>query len=287
MSATIISGKEVSKKIKQELAQKANLLKAKYDLTAGLAVVLVGDNPASQVYVRNKEKGCELVGIYSEKHELPADTPQEKLLALIERLNHDQNIHGILVQLPLPDHIDEKAVLTAITPDKDVDGFHPYNVGKLMVGEAQFVPCTPQGIMVLLKETGVELVGKQAVVVGRSNIVGKPVALLLLQEHATVTICHSRSKPLAEQTLRADVLVAAIGRPKFITADMVKPGAVVIDVGVNRLPDGKLCGDVDYEAVAEKASAITPVPGGVGPMTIAMLLSNTLKSAVLHKGIVE
>lgn len=285
MSAKIISGKEVSARIKQELAQEVGLLKTKHNLTPGLAVVLVGENPASQVYVRNKEKACELVGVYSEKHELPADTDQDTLLTLIDQLNKDDKIHGILVQLPLPDHIEEAAVLEAIRPDKDVDGFHPYNMGKLMVGEAPFVPCTPQGIMVLLKESGMDLKGKEAVIIGRSNIVGKPVALLLLQEHATVTICHSRTKPLSEQTLRADVLVAAIGRPKFVTADMVKEGAVVIDVGVNRLPDGKLCGDVDYDAVVEKASAITPVPGGVGPMTIAMLISNTVKSAKSHKGI--
>ncbi len=287
MSAKVISGKEVAARIKQELAREVGLLKTKYNVTPGLAVVLVGEDPASQVYVRNKEKGCDLVGIYSEKHVLPADVPQDKLMSLIEQLNNDAKIHGILVQLPLPEQIDSQAVLEAIRADKDVDGFHPYNVGKLMVGEARFVPCTPQGIMVLLKESGMDLKGKQAVIIGRSNIVGKPVALLLLQEHATVTICHSRTKPLSEQTLRADVLVAAIGRPRFVTADMVKPGAVVIDVGVNRLPDGKLCGDVDYDAVAEKAGAITPVPGGVGPMTIAMLLSNTVKSARLHNNIVE
>ncbi len=287
MSAKVISGKEVSARIKQELALEVELLKTKYDIIPGLAVILVGENPASQVYVRNKEKGCELVGIYSEKHILPADVAQDKLLSLIEQLNNDDKIHGILVQLPLPEHIDETKVLEAISTDKDVDGFHPYNVGQLMVGAAKFVPCTPQGIMVLLKESGMDLVGKQAVIIGRSNIVGKPVALLLLQEHATVTICHSRTKPLSEQTLKADVLIAAIGRPKFVTADMVKPGAVVIDVGVNRLPDGKLCGDVDYAAVAEIASAITPVPGGVGPMTIAMLLSNTVKSAKLYNNIVD
>jgi methylenetetrahydrofolate dehydrogenase (NADP+)/methenyltetrahydrofolate cyclohydrolase len=285
MSAKIISGTEISKKIKQELAQEVGLLKTKYDLTPGLAVVLVGENPASQVYVRMKEKGCELVGIYSEKHELPADITQDKLLELIDRLNRDEKIHGILVQLPLPGQINAEEVLEAISPDKDVDGFHPYNVGQLLVGKPGFVPCTPLGVIHMLKESGVDLVGKQAVVVGRSNIVGKPVALLLLQEHATVTVCHSRTKPLAEVTRRADVLVAAIGRPRMITADMVKPGAVVIDVGVNRLPDGKLCGDVDFEAVVQKAAAISPVPGGVGPMTIAMLLSNTVKSAKLHKGI--
>ncbi len=286
MSAAIISGKKISKKIKQELAQKVSVLKTKHELVPGLAVVLVGENPASQVYVRNKEKACALVGVYSEKHELPADVSQNVLLKLIDQLNNNDKIHGILVQLPLPPQIDSQLVLEAIAPDKDVDGFHPYNIGKLLVGEEKFVPCTPQGIITLLKESGVDLVGKKAVIIGRSNIVGKPVALLLLQEHATVTICHSRTKPLAEETSRADILVAAIGKPKFVTADMVKAGAVVIDVGVNRLPDGKLCGDVDFDAVVDKVSAITPVPGGVGPMTIAMLLSNTVKSAKLHKGIV-
>jgi len=241
--------------------------------------VLVGEDPASQVYVRNKEKACISVGMYSEVHRLPEATTQDELLALIAELAANRRIHGILVQLPLPKHIDEKAVIAAIPPEKDVDGFHPVSVGNMVIGDECFLPCTPAGIIELIKRTGIDLVGKHAVVVGRSNIVGKPVAMLLLQEHATVTICHSRTPDLAAITRQADVLVAAVGRAKMIKREHVKPGAVVIDVGVNRLPDGRLAGDVDYDDVLETASYITPVPGGVGPMTITMLLLNTLRSA--------
>ncbi len=279
MSAEIISGREIAKTIRQELAQEVASLQSQHNLTPGLAVVLVGENPASQVYVRMKEKGCNEVGIYSEKHLLPADAGQEQLLGLVQQLNADPKIHGILVQLPLPEQINAQLVLEAISPDKDVDGFHPYNVGKLLVGEPAFVSCTPFGVMKMLEYSGVQLKGKRAVVVGRSNIVGKPVALLLLQQHATVTICHSRTVDLPSVTRRAEVLIAAVGRPKMITADMVSEGTVVIDVGVNRLEDGTLAGDVDFETVKEKAAAISPVPGGVGPMTIAMLLSNTVQAA--------
>lgn len=285
MSAQIISGTQIAKQIRQELAEEVAQLKANHDLTPGLAVVLVGDNPASKVYVNMKEKGCHEVGIYSEKHTLPADTTEEQLLELVEQLNNDPKIHGILVQLPLPKQINEKKILLAIATSKDVDGFHPYNVGKLAVGEDTFVACTPAGVIKMLEYSGVELKGKRAVVVGRSNIVGKPAALLLLQEHATVTICHSRTKDLAEVTRQAEVLVAAVGRPKMITADMVSEDAVVIDVGIHRLEDGSLCGDVDFENVKEKVAAISPVPGGVGPMTIAMLLSNTVKAAKNTKGL--
>ncbi|MBI5788047.1 MAG: bifunctional methylenetetrahydrofolate dehydrogenase/methenyltetrahydrofolate cyclohydrolase FolD [Candidatus Schekmanbacteria bacterium] len=285
MSAQIISGNQISKKIRQELAAQIVELKAKHNLTPGLAVVLVGENPASQVYVNMKEKGCTEVGIYSEKHLLPKDATQSQLMDLIDKLNNDPKIHGILVQLPLPKQLDEKEVLNAISPAKDVDGFHPYNVGKLLVGEPTFVACTPFGVIKMLEYSGIEIKGKRAVVVGRSNIVGKPVALLLLQKDATVTVCHSRTKDLAAETRRAEILIAAIGKPKFITADMVSEGTVVIDVGVNRLDDGSLAGDVDFEAVKEKAAAISPVPGGVGPMTIAMLLSNTVQAAKDSQGI--
>lgn len=275
--AKIIDGKAIASDIKEELKQQVQSLREE-GTVPGLAVVLVGEDPASQTYVRMKEKTCKEVGLHSEVHRLDRATSQEELLDLIEDLNNDDAIHGILVQLPLPDHIDEKKVLKAIQLAKDVDGFHPENVGNLVTGDECFVPCTPQGVMVLLERSGVDLKGKNAVIIGRSNIVGKPVAHLLLDKHATVTICHSRTKDLKEEALRADVLVVAIGRPKMVTGDMVKEGAVVIDVGVNRLEDG-LVGDVDFEAAKERASAITPVPGGVGPMTIAMLIQNTIEAS--------
>jgi len=275
----LIDGKVVSQHIRDEIAQGAEKLKSEKGITPGLAAVLVGDDPASEIYVRNKRKACAAVGIYSEEHKLPAETTEEELLALVDKLNNDPKIHGILVQLPLPGHINEPKVLRAVSPLKDVDGFHPYNVGLLIEGNPRFISCTPHGIIKMLDYYNIDIEGKQAVIVGRSNIVGKPVSMLLLHRHATVTICHSRTKPLDEVTRRADILVAAIGRANFITADMVKEGAVVIDVGINRNDEGKLTGDVDYENIKDKASYITPVPGGVGPMTIAMLLWNTLESA--------
>ncbi|MEM7008075.1 MAG: bifunctional methylenetetrahydrofolate dehydrogenase/methenyltetrahydrofolate cyclohydrolase FolD [Thermodesulfobacteriota bacterium] len=277
--AEIIDGKKVSEHIRAEIAQGVEKLKDETGITPGLAAVLVGDDPASEIYVRNKRKACATAGMYSEEHKLPAETKEQELLNLVDRLNNDPNIHGILVQLPLPDHIDETKVLRAVTPLKDVDGFHPYNVGLLVEGNPRFISCTPHGIIKMLEFYNIDITGKEAVVVGRSNIVGKPVSMLLLHRHATVTICHSRTKPLEEVTRTADILVAAIGRANFITGDMVKDGAVVIDVGINRNEDGKLVGDVDFEAVSQKASYITPVPGGVGPMTISMLLWNTLESA--------
>ncbi len=281
MMAVIIDGKAVSQKVKEDAAAKAAALKQKGIIPA-LAVVLVGENPASQVYVRNKVKACAFCGIRSEQILLPADTAEEELLAVVERLNRDDSIHGILVQLPLPKQIDETKILRAISPLKDVDAFHPVNVGKIMIGDYDFLPCTPAGCMELLKAAGVSAAGKHAVVVGRSNIVGKPMAMLLLHDNATVTICHSKTPDLKEECLRADILIAAVGREKVITADMVKPGAAVIDVGMNRNAEGKLCGDVDFAAVKEVAGAITPVPGGVGPMTIAMLMQNTVKAASLR-----
>ncbi len=277
--AAIIDGKLVSAQLRQELKEQTSAFIAKTGITPGLAVILVGDDPASAVYVRNKHRACEEVGMYSAVHKLPAETSEEELLALIDKLNDDDAIHGILVQLPLPKHISEERVVLAIDPSKDVDAFHPSNVGKIMLGNYRFLPCTPAGVMALLWHYEIEVEGKHCVVVGRSNIVGKPQALLLLEKNGTVTVCHSRTKNLADITRQADILVAAVGRPRFITADMVKDDAVVIDVGINRLPDGKLCGDVDFAAVEEKAAAITPVPGGVGPMTITMLLQNTLRAA--------
>ncbi|TFG77138.1 MAG: bifunctional methylenetetrahydrofolate dehydrogenase/methenyltetrahydrofolate cyclohydrolase FolD [Thermodesulfobacteriales bacterium] len=277
--AEIIDGKKVSEHIRAEIAEGVEKLKEETGITPGLAAVLVGEDPASEIYVRNKRKACADAGIYSEEHKLPAETTEQELLNLVDRLNNDLNIHGILVQLPLPDHINEAKILRAVTPLKDVDGFHPYNVGLLVEGNPSFISCTPHGIIKMLEFYNIDIAGKQAVIVGRSNIVGKPVSMLLLHRHATVTICHSRTKPLDEVTRRADILVAAIGRANFITADMVKEGAVVIDVGINRNEEGKLTGDVDFEAVSQKASYITPVPGGVGPMTISMLLWNTLESA--------
>lgn len=278
MAAKIIDGKAISAKIKEEMKREVAELRGT-GIFPGLAVILVGENPASVVYVRNKGKACHDVGIHSEEHRLTGNTSEEDLLRLIDRLNKDDKINGILVQLPLPKHINEKKILEAISQDKDVDGFHPYNVGKLMIGEPIFVPCTPYGVMKMLEYSNIDLTGKNAVIVGRSNIVGKPMAMLLLQKNATVTICHSKTKDLAGVCRSADILVAAIGKDRFVKADMVKDGAVVVDVGINRLPDGKLVGDVDYDAVAQKAGYITPVPGGVGPMTITMLLYNTIQSA--------
>ena len=276
--ATILSGKTVSARIKENLKKEIEELKTR-GILPGLAVVIVGEDPASKVYVGRKEAMCEELGMHSEKFALPEDTTQEELLALVEKLNSDPSIHGILVQLPLPKHLDEKAVINTIRPEKDVDAFHPVNVGKIMIGDYDFVPCTPAGIMELIAESGVEIDGKTCVVVGRSNIVGKPMSMLLLHKNGTVTTCHSRTKNLAEVTKTADILVAAVGKANFITKDMVKPGAVVIDVGMNRLEDGRLVGDVDFENVEKIAGAITPVPGGVGPMTIAMLMQNTFTAA--------
>ena len=278
MAATIIDGKALAAKCKEEIREKVGALKRR----PGLAVIIVGDNPASRIYVNHKKKDCAECGIYSEEYALLANASQAELLELIGALNAREDIDGILVQLPLPPQFDEKTVLDAIAPDKDVDCFHPYNVGKLMIGEPRFLPCTPAGVMRMLQEYGVDPKGKHAVVVGRSNIVGKPQAMLLLQRHATVTICHSRTPNLGAFTRQADILVAAVGKRDLITADMVKEGAVVIDVAMNRKEDGKLCGDVDFTPVAEKASHITPVPGGVGPMTRVMLLENTLTAALGH-----
>jgi len=278
--AHIIDGKAISAAVRAEITEETKALIAETGLTPGLAVVIVGNDPASQVYVRNKRKACTEVGFYSEAYELPEETTQEELEALVDKLNLDPKIHGILVQLPLPRHLDEQRILLRIRPEKDVDAFHPYNVGRIMIGDYNYLPCTPAGVMELLKRSGVDVSGKECVVVGRSNIVGKPMAMLLLQANGTVTICHSRTKNLSETTRRADILVAAIGKPEFFTADMVKEGAVVIDVGMNRRPsDGKLCGDVDFASVEPVASYITPVPGGVGPMTITMLMQNTLRAA--------
>lgn len=276
--ANIIDGKAVSEHVKQRIAQETAQLKQQ-GITPGLAVILVGEDPASQIYVNSKERACAQVGFYSEKHTLPADTSMEQLLALVDRLNKDPKIHGILCQLPLPGHLDETAVIHAIAPEKDVDAFHPVNVGRIMIGDFDFLPCTPAGIMEMLAYEKIDIEGKHCVVVGRSNIVGKPMAMLMLHKNATVTICHSRTRNLADYCRSADILVAAVGKANFITADMVKPGAVVIDVGMNRPAGGKLCGDVDFKQVEQKASYITPVPGGVGPMTIAMLMQNTLTAA--------
>ena len=280
----LIDGKKVSEDTRAEIAKGVEELKESKGVTPGLAAVLVGDDPASEIYVRNKRKACEKVGIYSEEHKLPAETTEEELLALVDKLNNDPKIHGILVQLPLPDHINETNILRNVTPLKDVDGFHPENVGRLVEGNPRFISCTPYGIIKILDYYNIEIKGAEAVVVGRSNIVGKPVGMLLLHRHATVTTCHSRTKDLGEVTRRADILVAAIGRANFITADMVKDGAVVIDVGINRNDEGKLTGDVDFANLSDKVSYITPVPGGVGPMTITMLLWNTLESAKLSAG---
>lgn len=280
--AKIIYGKQISLDIKNELKEKV----AKYKeqgIEITLAVVKVGNDPASAVYVRNKEKACEYVGINSKTLALPEETTEEELLNVVKELNEDKNVNGILVQLPLPKHIDESKVLLTIDSTKDVDGFHPVNVGKMVIGEDTFLPCTPAGIIEMIKRTDIDIEGKECVVIGRSNIVGKPMAMLMLKENATVTIAHSRTKDLKEVTKRADIIVAAIGKAKFVTADYVKEGAVVIDVGMDRDENGKLCGDVDFESVSKVASAITPVPGGVGPMTVTMLLVNCLRSVELNK----
>ena len=279
--AKIIDGKKISAEIRAEIKQETDEFIKEYGYAPGLAVIIVGEDPASQVYVRNKRRACEEVGFYSEAYELPAETTQEELNALVDKLNCDDNIHGILCQLPLPKHLNEKEIIERISPEKDVDAFHPVNVGKIMIGDYSFLPCTPAGVMALLERSGVDINGKECVVVGRSNIVGKPQAMLLLHANGTVTVCHSRTKNLKEVCLRADILVAAIGKADFFTGDMVKEGAVVIDVGMNRRADGKLTGDVDFATVEPKASYITPVPGGVGPMTITMLMKNTLTSAKL------
>ena len=280
----IIDGKAVSKKVKEDVKAECEQLKTK-GITPGLAVIIVGDDPASQVYVHNKEVACEACGFYSVKYALSAETTQDELNALVDKLNKDDKINGILCQLPLPSHLDDKEVINRIDPLKDVDAFHPVNVGAIMIGDYNYLPCTPAGVMELIHSTGIDVSGKKAVVMGRSNIVGKPMAMLLLHENATVEITHSRTQNLADITKEADILVAAIGKAKFVKADMVKDGAVVIDVGMNRDENGKLCGDVDFEAVKDKCSFITPVPGGVGPMTIAMLMKNTLTAAKIQNGI--
>ncbi len=278
-TAKIISGKEIAAQVRSELKREIEELKARAGVTPGLTVVLVGENPASLVYVRNKVKACEEVGIRSTQHKLPDTTTQAELLGLIRDLNASKDVHGILVQLPLPKQIDEEVILEEISPSKDVDGFHPYNMGRLMIGNPLLQPCTPFGVMRLIDSTGIDLSGKEAVVVGRSNIVGKPMAMMLLRRNATVTICHSKTKDLSERVRKADVVVAAVGRAEFVKGDWIKEGAVVIDVGINRTPEGRLVGDVDFEGASERAGFITPVPGGVGPMTIAMLLKNTVEAA--------
>ncbi|MBE6763400.1 MAG: bifunctional methylenetetrahydrofolate dehydrogenase/methenyltetrahydrofolate cyclohydrolase FolD [Ruminococcaceae bacterium] len=282
--AVIIDGKAVSAAVRAEVAAEVEQLKAK-GITPGLAVIIVGDDPASRVYVNNKKKACSEVGMYSEEFALPADTTQEELLALVASLNGRSDINGILCQLPLPKGLSDKDVIEAISPVKDVDAFHAQNVGNIMIGDYRFLPCTPAGVMELLHRAGVEVAGKRCVVIGRSNIVGKPMAMLLLHENGTVTVCHSRTQELAAICREADILVAAVGKAKFVTADMVKPGAAVIDVGMNRDENGKLCGDVDYASVEPIAGYITPVPGGVGPMTIAMLMKNTLMAAKLQNAL--
>lgn len=283
--AKIINGKEVSASVKAAVASETAQLKDDKGLKVGLAVVIVGNNPASRVYVNNKKKACEEVGFQSFEYALDESTTEEQLLDLVNVLNRDNRVNGILVQLPLPAHINETAVINAISPEKDVDAFHPVNVGKIMIGEYSFLPCTPAGVMELIASTGTEIAGKSCVVIGRSNIVGKPMAMLLLHKSGTVTICHSKTQNLKEICLGADILVVAVGRANFVTGDMIKEGAVVIDVGMNRLENGKLCGDVEFESAEKKASYITPVPGGVGPMTISMLMKNTLTAAKQQAGI--
>lgn len=282
--AQIIDGKAISAAVKEQVKQETQVLKEN-GISVGLAVVIVGNDPASRVYVNNKKKACETVGFESFEYALPEETTQEELIDLVKKLNNDEKVNGILVQLPLPKHINETAVINTIVPEKDVDAFHPENVGHIMIGDYKFLPCTPAGVIEMLDQSGIEIDGKNCVVIGRSNIVGKPMSMLLLKRNGTVTICHSRTKNLAEICRNADILVAAVGKANFVTADMVKDGAVVIDVGMNRLENGKLCGDVDYNACFEKAGYITPVPGGVGPMTIAMLMKNTLTSAKKKKNI--
>lgn len=277
--AILIDGKAVTAKVREEIKNERADFEKETGIKPGLAVIIVGDDPASQVYVRNKGKACEEVGFYSEIHRLPAETTEEELLALVHSLNENEKIHGILVQSPLPKHLDEALIVNNIRYEKDVDAFHPVNVGKIMIGDYNFLPCTPAGVMELLKAYDIDVTGKEVAVVGRSNIVGKPQAMLMLHANATVTICHSRTKNLKEVLNRADVVVMAIGKAKFLKADMIKEGAVVIDVGMNRDENGKLCGDVDFEECEKKASYITPVPGGVGPMTITMLMKNTLTAA--------
>ena len=279
MTARLIDGKALALQVRERVAIESAAVLAKTGMKPGLATILVGDDPASHLYVKSKQKACDAAGIYIDDHKLPASTTQAELLALIEKENADPRIHGILVQLPLPKHIDSKIVLEAVSPDKDADGFHPYNFGRLVEGHPVFEACTPKGVIKMIESTGVSIEGKRAVVLGRSNIVGKPLALMLLQRNATVTICHSKTKDLPAVCREAELLLVAIGKAKFVTADMVREGAVVIDVGTNRLSDGKVVGDVDFEPVSHKASWISPVPGGVGPMTIAMLLDNTVESA--------
>jgi len=283
--AKIISGKEISAQIREEVKDEVARITEVTGYTPGLAVIQVGENPASTVYVNSKKRACEQVGIKSFGYHLPEEASQEELLDLVDQLNNDINVHGILCQLPLPDHMDESKVLNAILPEKDVDGFHPYNVGLLSQGKKSLVPCTPAGVLEMLTRTGIDISGKECVIVGRSNIVGKPVAQLMLSKNATVTIAHSRTVDLPAVCRRADILIAAVGRPKLITSDYIKTGATVIDVGINRTEEGKLVGDVDFESVSEVAGHITPVPGGVGPMTIAMLLSNTLEAFKKINGI--
>ncbi len=283
--AKLIDGKLVSAQVKEQVREEAQAIYEKHGIKAGLAVVIVGNDPASRVYVNNKKKACEAVGFQSFEYALPEETTQEELLELVETLNNDPKVNGILVQLPVPKQIDDTAIINAIAPEKDVDAFHPENVGRIMIGDYAFLPCTPAGVMELIDSTGVEIAGKKCVVIGRSNIVGKPMAMLLLHRSGTVTICHSRTQDLPSVTREADILVAAVGRANFVTADMVKEGAVVIDVGINRLDNGKLCGDVDFAAVEPKASWITPVPGGAGPMTIAMLMKNTLTAMKKQNGL--
>lgn len=283
--SNIIDGKAVSAQVKERIKEETAKLKEQ-GIAVGLAVVIVGDDPASKVYVRNKKRACEEVGFNSYEYALPAETTEEELLDLVKKLNSDDKVNGILVQLPLPPHLDDKVIINNILPEKDVDAFHPVNVGKIMIGDYSFLPCTPAGVMELIASTGTEIAGKECVVIGRSNIVGKPQAMLLLHKSGTVTICHSKTKNLKEVCSRADILVAAVGRAKMITSDYIKEGAVVIDVGMNRDENGKLCGDVDFEDCKEKAGYITPVPGGVGPMTIAMLMQNTLTAAKVKNGIV-
>lgn len=280
--AKLLMGKEVSDRIKNEMKEQVKELKAK-GINPGLAVILVGEDPASKVYVSNKKKACEYIGINSYEYKLPEETTEAELIELIKKLNNDNTVSGILCQLPVPKHINEEAIINAIDPKKDVDAFHPINVGKIMTGNYDFVPCTPAGVMELIKESGIDVCGKECVVVGRSNIVGKPMSMLLLHQNGTVTVCHSRTKDLKEKTKSADILVAAVGIANFITGDMIKEGAVVIDVGINRIAPKTLVGDVDFETAKEVAGAITPVPGGVGPMTIAMLMKNTLKAAEINK----
>lgn len=284
--SNIIDGKAVSQSVKDRIKEEVAELKAKHEVVPGLAVIIVGDNPASRIYVNNKKKACEYVGFDSYEYALPEETTEAELLELIQKLNNDEKIDGILCQLPLPKHIDENVIIDNIAPNKDVDAFHPVNVGKIMIGDYSFLPCTPAGVMELIASTGVDIKGKECVVVGRSNIVGKPMSMLLLHKSGTVTICHSKTKNLKAECKRADILVAAVGVPNLIKGDMIKDGAVVIDVGMNRLENGKLCGDVEFETASDVAGYITPVPGGVGPMTIAMLMQNTLTAAKLNRNII-